>query len=267
MLRSGLVSLAATLIPSAVLAAEEVGMVSAQAGGFSRGILPLIFIGILIYVGLRIFSRRPGGRRGPFDGTGNPHGGGPDGGPDGGPNAGQGGPRPAPRDYSDPDDPENLRDAYARARATWEWMSGEPGRDTQAGPAMPVPAGGPVTFDMAEFLEGAKAAYGRIRHALASGDREDARQFASEAALDAIVGDADPAQLPGEVLLVNARLLETKTIEGHTTAAVYYDATAKALGQGQPVSLREVWRFGRDDDNPDSHWVLEAVEPADQAIA
>ncbi|MGE4551661.1 MAG: TIM44-like domain-containing protein [Desulfovibrionaceae bacterium] len=262
MLRTGLVGLAATLAPVLARAAEPVEMVSAQGGAFSRGILPLIFIGILIYVALRIFGRRPGGRGGgPFGGPGTPPGG-----PR--PGSGSGSGRPSgPGDYSHPDDPENLRDAYSRARASWEWLSGEPGRDTQAGPAMPVPAGGPAPFDAAEFLEGAKAAYGRIRHALASGDRDDARQFADDAALDALVGGADPASLPGEVLLVNARLLETKTIGGHTTASVYYDATAKALGQGQPVSLREVWRFGCDDDNPDSHWRLEAVLPAEPALA
>lgn len=252
----GLAGFGLLFLPDLARAGDAFVGTSAQSGAFLRGILPLIFIGILIYVGLRIFNHRPGGSR---DGSRPPsEGPGRDSGP---------GFSPPPRDYSDPNDPEHLRDAYARARASWEWLSGDAGRERQAGQAGPVPSGGPAALDPDEFLEGAKAAYGRIRHSLALGDREDARQFAEDAALDALVGGAEPSTLPGEVLLVNARLLETKTTGNHTTVSVYYDATAKAIGQGQPVSLREIWRFGRDDDNPESHWRLEAVQPAETAQA
>ncbi len=217
------------------------GVTGAQVGGF-RSILPLIFIGLLVYVGLRMFRRM--GR---------------------GPGQGDGTDRPRPKDYSRPDDPENMRDAYQRARASWDWLSQGPaqGRDVEAGPAMPVPDA-PVGFDPEEFVAGAKAAYVRIRHALAKGEREDAESFAEPGPLDELVGSSAPGGLPSEFLLVNARLMGVETEDGQTKATVFYDVLARVEGAEEPVQLREVWKFSRREDDPGSHWKLFGVERMDQ---
>ena len=220
---------------------DPVLTVAQAAGpGLFRMLLPILFMGLLIYVVLRMFRR-------------------------GGPGRGDGQDRPAPKDYSRPDDPEHMRDAYQRARASWDWLGqgGAQGRDVEAGPAIPVPDA-PLGFDPEEFVAGAKAAYVRVRQALAQGERKEAEDFAEPGPLDTLVGGAEPGELPGEFLLVNARLMGVETEDGRATATVYYDVLARAGGDEEPVQLREVWHFSRREDAPGSHWKLSGVESVDQ---
>jgi predicted lipid-binding transport protein (Tim44 family) len=235
-----LLSLAGTALADGL---ADPGVAGAQVAGPSlfRMLLPLIFIGLLVYVGLRMFRR---GR---------------------GPGQGGGANRPRPKDYSRPDDPENMRDAYQRARASWDWLSQGPtqGEDVEAGPAIPVPDA-PMGFDPEEFVAGAKAAYVRIRHALATGEREDAEFFAEPGPLDDLVGSSDPGALPSEFLLVNARLMGVEAEDGLTRATVFYDVLARVEGAEEPVQLREVWKFSRREDDSGSHWKLFGVESMDQ---
>lgn len=239
---SALLTLASLLTAGTASAAEgDPGLTVAQAvgPGLFRMLLPLLLIGILVYLALRMFR--------------------------GGPRRGDGQNRPAPKDYSRPDDPENMRDAYQRARASWDWLSqgGAQGQDMEAGPAMPVPDA-PVDFDPEEFVAGAKAAYVRVRQALAEGERADAEDFADPGPLDELAGKAAPGDLPSEFLLINARLMGVNTDKGVVTATVFYDVLARSAGAEEPTQLREVWRFSRREGDPGSHWRLSGVENVDQ---
>lgn len=237
----------------------------AQVAGASslRMLLPLIFIGILVYLMVRHFQRS---RMGDRDNDRNQD-----------PNQQMSRDERHQRDreafrrrYSKEDDPENLKDAYSRARASWDWLSqgGQGNQDMQAGPAVPVPDT-PAGFDVQEFLAGAKAAYVRIRQALAENEAQEALDFAEQDALDQIMAMAKPradgtTELPSEFLLVNARLMDTATVDGKTTATVFYDSLARSASAEEATQLREVWRFQRRDADKNSNWKLASVEPMDQ---
>ncbi|WP_022661902.1 TIM44-like domain-containing protein [Paucidesulfovibrio longus] len=166
------------------------------------------------------------------------------------------------------EDPQNLQEAYRRARAQWEWMTSEP----TAGPkSVEKPSGvEPGGFDKAEFLRGAKLVYSRLTEAFDKLDVEAAAPFAGEAVLEGLrartASGARPAST--EIVLVEAELLEHAKKEDSEEAVVLYDALVRrGPDAAEPEQLKQVWRFSRDPRDPSSMWRLERMEPYSDPVS
>jgi predicted lipid-binding transport protein (Tim44 family) len=175
--------------------------------------------------------------------------------------AGQGG-----RDrYSQEEDPENLREAYRRARAQWEWMEGAESSASGKSSSSPVAENaGPSGFNADEFLRGAKLAYTRLTEAFDELDADAAAPFASRAIVDGLRARAASGGTPTrtEIVLVEAELLEHTTDADKEEAVVLYDALVRRGADApEPEQVRQVWRFRRNPGDPSSTWRLERMEP------
>ena len=141
-------------------------------------------------------------------------------------------------------------DASARP---WESAVGESA--PQAAPSGSVPEG----FDVAAFLEAAKESYASLQRARSSADMEALRALLDE---DAFAQEqAQPPQPPaGEVLTLQARLLDVKEKEGVEVASVEFSGM---LGQGTSggyAPFREVWSMTRPTEGPGA-WRVAGIEP------
>ncbi|MDD4952651.1 MAG: TIM44-like domain-containing protein [Desulfovibrionaceae bacterium] len=216
----------------------------------TRGLMIGLLAAVAVYILFRVFGagRNPPGR------GGRPASGGPDStGPDSGP-AGPGGPGPGPGKKARPD-------RFDHARAMWDALGSKPGAE-KARPGPGPKTGASKGFDPGEFLEGAKAAYVRIRQAWDERNWEDAADFALPEAVERmrrLSGGQDKASKT-EIILLEARLMELKEGQTETEAVVFYDATLGRSGE-QPGQNREVWRFVRDPGDPASTWKLRDMEP------
>ncbi len=138
-----------------------------------------------------------------------------------------------------------------------------PGGDLSQPAAEPVGPNVPPGFDEAEFLEGAKAVYVRLQEAWDRRDLDDIRDFAAQDVCEEIERQAKEDPKPGrtEILLLEARLLEFKTVGDHTRATVYFDALLREdQAADSSAQTREVWHFTRDESNPGANWRLEGIQ-------
>ncbi len=120
----------------------------------------------------------------------------------------------------------------------------------------------PPGFDQEEFLNGAKAIFSRLQSAWDKRDMEDLRQFTVPAVWAEIQrqAEAEPRSGRTEVLLVNARLLEVRPMEGRLVASVLYDVMMRERAEEQTKQVRELWHFSREESQPESFWVLEGLQ-------
>jgi len=121
----------------------------------------------------------------------------------------------------------------------------------------------PPGFDTKEFLDGAKAAYTRMQGSWDARDLEDLRQFTSPEVFAEIsrqaASDPDPGRT--EILLLEARLLEVKTIGNQTIATVLFDTMLREDSASSPATqVREAWHFSRYETGGGSHWVVEGIQ-------
>lgn len=214
--------------------------------GFGMQIIPLILIIPLGWLFFRSISRR--GR---------------DQGEEGRPGSTSG-----PDEHTRDEDPQNLQEAYRRARAQWEWMTSEPTAGPK--PGGKSPAAEPGGFDKTEFLRGAKLVYSRLTEAFDKLDVEAAAPFAGEAVLEGlrarVASGARPAST--EIVLVEAELLEHAKNENSEEAVVLYDALVRrGPDAAEPEQLKQVWRFSRDPRDPSSMWRLERMEPYSDPVS
>ncbi len=121
----------------------------------------------------------------------------------------------------------------------------------------------PPGFDAREFLDGAKAAYTRLQASWDARDLDDLRQFTSPEVFAEVQAQAaaDPGPGKTEILLLEARLLEVKTLGNQTVATVLFDAMLREDSASAPAQqIREAWHFSRYETGGSSHWVVEGIQ-------
>ncbi len=206
------------------------------------GVLNILFLGIIAYFLVRMFRRRSGG---------------------GDDSSRQG--KWTPKETDEKKQGRVIRpmDRHEAARQMWGNLSSEKQEPTTPTAAVNV-AG---AFDEAEFLEGAKLLFARFQQANDSREIDDLRGFLSDDVYAEAVASAqaNPQQGRTEIMLLNARIMEVKSEEGHTRAIVFYDGQMRKGASGdQPEHIRVVWEFSRDDRADNGLWTLEKINKVDQ---
>lgn len=131
-----------------------------------------------------------------------------------------------------------------------------------AGPVLSGPQV-PADFDTQDFLAGAKAAYTRLQSAWNARDLHDIRQFTTDEVFQEIQTQAaaDSTTDKTEILLLEARLLEVRTMGNQTVASVLFDAMLRENGPSSHAEqVREAWHFSRYESGGKSHWVVEGIQ-------
>lgn len=221
-----------------LLAGTLLGSLLAGGGFSGGGFLDIILIGLLIYVGLKLFARFRN-RQSPEPATAGAFGAG----------------RPSLS-------PDGANQPFARTNAQgsgWDALRGLSGQGAplEAGPSVDVPPG----FDAEEFLRGAKMAYGRMQKAWDRRDLDDIAQFATPAVMNALRDQMAEDSAPGntEILLVNAQLLGVENEGEDQRAQVFFDVLMREQpDQDAPSSAREVWHFLRQGVN--GTWKLDGIQ-------
>lgn len=200
-------------------------------GGFSGGgIMDILLLGILLFVGLKLFARARSKAQPAPAGAGN-----------------------APMGGMEP--PLQRNDTAASG---WDTLSGQNNAyNSQPEVVIPMPA----DFDAEEFLRGAKMAYNRFQAAWDSRDLNDIAQFASPAVMDAVrqqlAEETEPSKT--EILLVNAQLLSVVNEDKEQRAQVYFDVLMRERpDQPTPSNVREIWHFVRELDG--GTWKLDGIQ-------
>ena len=200
-------------------------------GGFSGGgIMDILLLGILLFVGLKLFARARSKAQPAPAGAGN-----------------------APMGGMEP--PLQRNDTAASG---WDTLSGQnTAYNSQPEVVIPMPA----DFDAEEFLRGAKMAYNRLQAAWDSRDLNDIAQFASPAVMDAVrqqlAEETEPSKT--EILLVNAQLLSVVNEDKEQRAQVYFDVLMRERpDQPTPSNVREIWHFVRELDG--GTWKLDGIQ-------
>ena len=207
-------------------------------GGFSGGgLLDIIMIGLLIYLGLKLFARfRQRQSQEPAAAAA----------------GGFGASQPFARTSVQSPGPSSGWDALRS-------LSGQGGQTVQptAQAEVDVPSG----FDVEEFLRGAKMAYSRMQKAWDQRDLDDIAQFATPAVMDALKEQMAEDSAPGntEILLVNAQLLGVENEADNQRAQVFFDVLMREQpNQAAPSAVREVWHFLREGAN--GAWKLDGIQ-------
>ena len=200
-------------------------------GGFSGGgIMDILLLGILLFVGLKLFARARSKAQPAPAGAGN-----------------------APMGGMEP--PLQRNDTAASG---WDTLSGQNNAyNSQPEVVIPMPA----DFDAEEFLRGAKMADNRLQAAWDSRDLNDIAQFASPAVMDAVrqqlAEETEPSKT--EILLVNAQLLSVVNEDKEQRAQVYFDVLMRERpDQPTPSNVREIWHFVRELDG--GTWKLDGIQ-------
>ena len=200
-------------------------------GGFSGGgIMDILLLGILLFVGLKLFARARSKAQPAPAGAGN-----------------------APMGGMEP--PLQRNDTAASG---WDTLSGQNNAyNSQPEVVIPMPA----DFDAEQFLRGTKMAYNRLQAAWDSRDLNDIAQFASPAVMDAVrqqlAEETEPSKT--EILLVNAQLLSVVNEDKEQRAQVYFDVLMRERpDQPTPSNVREIWHFVRELDG--GTWKLDGIQ-------
>lgn len=225
-----------------LLAGTLIGSLLSGAGFSGGGLLDILLIGVLIFVGLKLFARRRASAPSPAPAAA----------------AGAGGGMmqtplsPQDHAYADVTTADTAPNA---ARDAWASLN-DGGTPQPEAPQMPA------GFDADEFLRGAKLAYTRLQAAWDKRDLNDIAQFATPDVLEAIREQLaqEPAGSRTEIMLVNAQLLEVSEEGGEERAQVYFDVLLREdPAQPTPTNAREIWHFVRDR-QPGSMWKLDGIQ-------
>lgn len=213
-----------------LLAGTLLGSLLSGAGFSGGGFLDILLIGLLVFLGLKLFARRRASSPASAAAAG-----------------AEGG---MLRTSMPPQ-----QDMHAGQDA-WGALRSDAAQTPQE-PQAHVPAG----FDTEEFLRGAKMAYTRLQAAWDKRDLDDIAQFATPAVLDAV--REQMAQEPGtshtEIMLVNAQLLEVSTDGSDERAQVYFDVLLReSPDQPTPTNAREIWHFVRQQNG--GTWKLDGIQ-------
>ncbi|NLW82146.1 MAG: Tim44 domain-containing protein [Desulfovibrionales bacterium] len=119
----------------------------------------------------------------------------------------------------------------------------------------------PDGVDEQEFLAGAKALYIRLQSSWDRRDLHDIGQFTTQEVYREISRQAELDPSPGrtEILMLEARVLEARTVGSETVISVLFDAMLREGAQDAPAEqIREVWHVRRDQNAP--QWTLEGIQ-------
>lgn len=142
-----------------------------------------------------------------------------------------------------------------------------------AGPGVRAILAADPSFDVARFLEGAKAAYRMILEAFWKGDLDTLRSHVDPHVYDAFAGAVEQRQkdkltLDNRLVEIDQALISEATLErGIAILTVRFEAdiaavTRNAEGQvvagslSDAVQTRDLWTFRRDTGARDPNWVL-----------
>lgn len=208
-------------------------LLSGNGFGGGGGFMDILLIGILVFLGWKLFSRfraqqanQPVGSS-PF------------------------GRQQEPLQRSDV---QNSRDSLRRS---FPGASPQAAGPAAADPTIDIPAG----FDSEEFLRGAKMAYTRMQKAWDNRDLNDISQFATSSVMKELRAQAaqDPGPSQTEIMMVNAELVGVEPEGDNLRAQVYFDVLMREdPSQPTPENAREIWHFLRI--GKDGNWKLDGIQ-------
>ena len=228
-----------------LLAGTLLGSLLSGNGFSGGGLMDIILIGLLVFLGLKLFARFRGSRTPAPAGV-----------------------RGASPHMGDLRDDAQERQPLRRDQATgWDVLR-DKSRNAQAGgaqsfaadPGVDVPEG----FDAEEFLRGAKMAYSRLQSSWDKRDLDDIAQFTTPAVLESVREQLAAEPNPGttEVLLVNAQLLGVENEGDEQRAQVFFDVLLReSPDQQAPSNVREIWHFVRPPSG--GTWKLDGIQQVD----
>ena len=216
-----------------LLAGTLIGSLLGGHGFAGGGFMDILLIGLMIFLGLKLFAAFRGSQR-PAQAS-----------------AGAQGAQAA--------QPEAGMMRNDSASNGWDALRGQggAGEADAPGPQIPMPPG----FDADEFLRGAKMAYTRLQTAWDKRDMNDISQFTTEAVQKSVREqmEADPKPSTTEILLVNAQLLGVADEGQEQYAQVFFDVLLReSPDQQTPSSAREVWHFMRPVTG--GNWKLDGIQ-------
>lgn len=227
-----------------LLAGTLLGSLLAGNGFSGGGFMDIILIGLLVFLGFKLFARFRN-RQAPV-----PAGAG-----------AQGGMSGLHSDLREDSASQGMR--RDSAAPGWDMLRDtsrggvDQAQNPEAAPRVDVPEG----FDVDEFLRGAKMAYNILQQAWDKRDLNDIAQFATPAVMDAIREQmaTEPTPSTTEVLLVNAQLLDVENDGDSQRAQVFFDVLMReSPDQQAPSSVREIWHFVRP--SADGAWKLDGIQ-------
>lgn len=228
-----------------LLAGTLLGSLLSGNGFSGGGFMDILLIGLLIFLGLKLFARFRNNRA-PVP-------------------AGVRGAAPQMGDLRDDAQGDQL--LRREQAAGWDVLR-DKSRDAPAGGAADVAVAPgvniPPDFDADEFLRGAKMAYSRLQSSWDKRDLDDIAQFATPAVLEAVREQlaAEPNPSTTEVLLVNAQLLGVETEGDQQRAEVFFDVLLReSPDQDAPSNVREIWHFLRPSSG--GNWKLDGIQQVD----
>lgn len=203
------------------------------AGGF--GMLDLIIIGLLIYLGMKFFRNRQQNNR----------------------SNNQYYSQQSPSDYNNQNSNQTGQNqARNNAAAAWDNLRSERHEQTNAYQST-------GTFNTEEFLAGAKQLYVRMQESWDLRDIEDIKQFTSPIMHKDIEEQfkEDPNPSKTQIILINANVLEVKQEGDYEQVAVLFDVLMKEAENTDNEQVREIWNFSRNKAK-NGTWILDGIQNA-----
>ncbi|GAB1410478.1 hypothetical protein MASR1M90_16320 [Desulfovibrionales bacterium] len=148
----------------------------------------------------------------------------------------------------------------APSMSGWDTLRSHPGATgAPSGPILATPPG----FDTEEFLHGAKTAYTALQSAWDRRDLDTIREFTSAEVFAEISAQiaADPTPGRTEILLLEAQLLDVRSLGNQTVATVLFTAMLREDGAASHAEqAREAWHFSRYETQGKLTWVVEGIQ-------
>ncbi|MDR0338996.1 MAG: 39S ribosomal protein L45 [Desulfovibrio sp.] len=147
-----------------------------------------------------------------------------------------------------------------QADAMWAHLSSKQRDEEQPGCAVGEDTV-PADFNVADFLEGARALYVRLQQAWAARQVEELAPFVTPGMLSLLQRQVrkDPEPSTVDIALVNAALQDVKERDDGEEALVHFNVLMRAGDAAQPGEVDEVWRFVRGGDSK-GMWRLAGIE-------
>ena len=174
---------------------------------------------------------------------------------------------------ADPDARVEARPSHPPAQAATPAETGDMAFVPTAGPGVRAILAADPTFDVARFLEGAKAAYRLIVESFWKGDAEALRPHVDDHIYETFAGAIEQRKADGMTLdnrlvaIDQAVISEAQAERGAAILTVRFEADIAAItrnAEGQVVAgslsdavqTRDLWTFRRDLSSRDPNWVL-----------
>ena len=116
-------------------------------------------------------------------------------------------------------------------------------------------------FDEAEFIGGAKQAYGIYYAALSSGDEDTLESLVAPKIFDELADQIDEGKNPKVVIEEEPKAEITNTRIHGRSLMIETTYTAKLTIDGKKTqTVKEIWTWGRSADDEDPNWELESQQ-------